>query len=193
MKEVERFVVFFFFFFFFKQKTAYEMCGRDWSSDVCSSDLESKNCQSFFTPHKNFILSFRAVTSPCDATLTVTIYHKYWSVESSLLCLDFSEKKEFLFLEEFPLKLLHNLYKHTGHNASRIIVVNFEYGKDYGGPGKDVFHTSRSVEESAEAHKSNFLHPVFYYYSQLPTGKSAQSPTTHASAPVMSQPCMFVK
>ena len=26
-------------FFFFKQKTAYEMCGRDWSSDVCSSDL----------------------------------------------------------------------------------------------------------------------------------------------------------
>ena len=28
-----------FLFFFFKQKTAYEMCGRDWSSDVCSSDL----------------------------------------------------------------------------------------------------------------------------------------------------------
>ena len=27
------------FVFFFKQKTAYEMCGRDWSSDVCSSDL----------------------------------------------------------------------------------------------------------------------------------------------------------
>ena len=29
-----------FCFFFFKQKTAYEMCGRDWSSDVCSSDLD---------------------------------------------------------------------------------------------------------------------------------------------------------
>jgi len=26
-------------FFFFKQKTAYEMVLRDWSSDVCSSDL----------------------------------------------------------------------------------------------------------------------------------------------------------
>src|SRR3546814_4981798 len=25
--------------FFFKQKTAYEMCMSDWSSDVCSSDL----------------------------------------------------------------------------------------------------------------------------------------------------------
>src|SRR3546814_2412653 len=28
------------FFFFFKQKTAYEMRISDWSSDVCSSDLD---------------------------------------------------------------------------------------------------------------------------------------------------------
>src|SRR3546814_4830779 len=31
---------FFCSFFFFKQKTAYEMRISDWSSDVCSSDLE---------------------------------------------------------------------------------------------------------------------------------------------------------
>src|SRR3546814_9263182 len=30
------------FFFFFKQKTAYEMRISDWSSDVCSSDLEDR-------------------------------------------------------------------------------------------------------------------------------------------------------
>ncbi len=29
------------FFFFFKQKTAYEIYQCDWSSDVCSSDLDS--------------------------------------------------------------------------------------------------------------------------------------------------------
>src|SRR5213075_2802891 len=29
----------YFCFFFFKQKTAYEITRRDWSSDVCSSDL----------------------------------------------------------------------------------------------------------------------------------------------------------
>src|SRR5213075_3582525 len=29
-----------FCFFFFKQKTAYEITRRDWSSDVCSSDLD---------------------------------------------------------------------------------------------------------------------------------------------------------
>ncbi len=37
------YVVFFFFFsfvFFFKQKTAYEIKECDWSSDVCSSDLQ---------------------------------------------------------------------------------------------------------------------------------------------------------
>src|SRR3546814_4771929 len=30
-------------FFFFKQKTAYEMRISDWSSDVCSSDLEARD------------------------------------------------------------------------------------------------------------------------------------------------------
>src|SRR3546814_10633564 len=32
--------------FFFKQKTAYEMRISDWSSDVCSSDLEGKKTDS---------------------------------------------------------------------------------------------------------------------------------------------------
>src|SRR3546814_16543132 len=34
-------VVRYMFFFFFKQKTAYEMRISDWSSDVCSSDLDA--------------------------------------------------------------------------------------------------------------------------------------------------------
>src|SRR3546814_3472963 len=32
-------------FFFFKQKTAYEMRISDWSSDVCSSDLDRGRCR----------------------------------------------------------------------------------------------------------------------------------------------------
>src|SRR3546814_7276546 len=37
-------------FFFFKRKTAYEMRISDWSSDVCSSDLEAviNELQDFF-------------------------------------------------------------------------------------------------------------------------------------------------
>src|SRR3546814_4161199 len=34
------------FFFFFKQKTAYEMRISDWSSDVCSSDLDADQPES---------------------------------------------------------------------------------------------------------------------------------------------------
>src|SRR3546814_5943586 len=33
-----------FVIFFFKQKTAYEMRMSDWSSDVCSSDLQAHAC-----------------------------------------------------------------------------------------------------------------------------------------------------
>src|SRR3546814_8878661 len=32
-------------FFFFKQKTAYEMRISDWSSDVCSSDLDREQAR----------------------------------------------------------------------------------------------------------------------------------------------------
>ena len=34
-----------FYFFFFKQKTAYEIYQCDWSSDVCSSDLNLRNAE----------------------------------------------------------------------------------------------------------------------------------------------------
>jgi len=34
------------FFIFFKQKTAYEIQIRDWSSDVCSSDLPAPTRES---------------------------------------------------------------------------------------------------------------------------------------------------
>src|SRR3546814_7891301 len=36
------------FFFFFKQNTAYEMRISDWSSDVCSSDLELRSFQDWY-------------------------------------------------------------------------------------------------------------------------------------------------
>src|SRR3546814_7091018 len=42
-------------FFFFKQKTAYEMRISDWSSDVCSSDLQ------FDQRHRRRIEVLRAV------------------------------------------------------------------------------------------------------------------------------------
>src|SRR3546814_15019786 len=40
------------FVFFFKQKTAYEMRIRDWSSDVCSSDLHRRTDRGVFKPRR---------------------------------------------------------------------------------------------------------------------------------------------
>src|SRR5205809_2001276 len=34
------FLLYFFFFFFFSSRRRHTRCSRDWSSDVCSSDLE---------------------------------------------------------------------------------------------------------------------------------------------------------
>ena len=35
------------YFLFFKQRTAYDVESRDWSSDVCSSDLKKKKKKIF--------------------------------------------------------------------------------------------------------------------------------------------------
>src|SRR3546814_6115893 len=48
-------------FFFFKQKTAYEMRISDWSSDVCSSDL---NCNSLHTNAYD-----EAITTPTEESV----------------------------------------------------------------------------------------------------------------------------
>jgi len=58
-----------------------------------------------------------------------------------------------------------------GHDVTRLIAVVMEYGTDFSGPGKDVFRLNRATISPQHGHTSNFLHPVFYYYDSLPTGK----------------------
>src|SRR3546814_9903374 len=67
------------YIFFFKQKTADEMRISDWSSDVCSSDLESlmrpfqmfSRCRDFIFPQRRTMhvmrtgLVGRAITNRC--------------------------------------------------------------------------------------------------------------------------------
>src|SRR5215813_765064 len=36
--------IIFSFFFFFSSRRRHTRCGRDWSSDVCSYDLEARGC-----------------------------------------------------------------------------------------------------------------------------------------------------
>ena len=55
----------------------------------------------------------------------------------------------------------------TGYPLKECIIQVLEYGKNFSGPGKDVFYKGRSVGQASIAHKSNFLHPVFYYYKDI--------------------------
>src|SRR3546814_4233884 len=52
--------------FFFKQKTAYEMRISDWSSDVCSSDLNERGL------HARAAAKFVKLADSFDAAVTVT-------------------------------------------------------------------------------------------------------------------------
>src|SRR3546814_7530464 len=47
-------------FFFFKHKTAYEMRISDWSSDVCSSDLETHALFDDGPSHLHYLMAFAA-------------------------------------------------------------------------------------------------------------------------------------
>ncbi|KAG7161775.1 FAD-dependent oxidoreductase domain-containing protein 2-like [Homarus americanus] len=81
----------------------------------------------------------------------------------------------FEFLEEFPVQLLSRLEELTGRKVGEVIVVLMEYGPDFSGPDKDTFKIGRAIGDPAEAHRSNFLHPVFYYYKKIPTESEMMS------------------
>src|SRR3546814_4356799 len=59
-------------FFFFKQKTAYEMRISDWSSDVCSSDLETTGLADP-APVLHTLMSDPVVAERCRLESVVTL------------------------------------------------------------------------------------------------------------------------
>src|SRR3546814_13656800 len=66
------------FVFFFKQKTAYEMRISDWSSDVCSSDLDDDGDAAgavAFVAHLFIVGVVLAAGRPLDGPLDVVLRH----------------------------------------------------------------------------------------------------------------------
>ncbi|KAG1650857.1 FAD-dependent oxidoreductase domain-containing protein 2 [Nymphon striatum] len=81
------------------------------------------------------------------------------------------------YFEDFPIKMFAEFSELTGVDitSKSFLVMDFEYGRNFSGPGKDTFAEDRAVGDASEAHKSNFLHPVFYYYKTLPTGNDMKN------------------
>jgi len=67
-------------------------------------------------------------------------------------------------IQEYPVNLLAELEERTGIKPESMIVINSEYGRGFSGPNNDVFAEGRATIDPSNAHRSNFLHPVFYYY-----------------------------
>eukprot|EP00079_Xenopus_tropicalis_P034645 XP_017948416.1 PREDICTED: FAD-dependent oxidoreductase domain-containing protein 2 isoform X1 [Xenopus tropicalis] len=81
------------------------------------------------------------------------------------------DSNDFEYLEEVPAGILPMLEESTGRKVkdTGLFVLMMEYGKNFSGPDKDVFHYNRAIGEAGEAWRSNFLHPVVYYYNKLPS------------------------
>ncbi|XP_077526357.1 FAD-dependent oxidoreductase domain-containing protein 2-like [Haemaphysalis longicornis] len=79
---------------------------------------------------------------------------------------------QFEYLEEFPLALLSALEKKTGRAADgrEVLTVAMRYNPSFSGPRLDTFHSWRATDDVNNAHNSNFLHPVIYYYAQHKEG-----------------------
>ncbi|MEQ2164350.1 FAD-dependent oxidoreductase domain-containing protein 2, partial [Goodea atripinnis] len=71
------------------------------------------------------------------------------------------------YIEEFLLQALPQFSSLSGHEVSSqgLIVVVMQYGKKK----IDYLGRSRAETDWTRAWKSNFLHPVLYYYDSLPT------------------------
>ncbi|XP_072561092.1 FAD-dependent oxidoreductase domain-containing protein 2 [Paramormyrops kingsleyae] len=71
------------------------------------------------------------------------------------------------YLEEFPIQALAQLTNLSGHQVTEqgLLVLIMQYGLNR----TDTLGPGRAESEWTRAWKSNFLHPVLYYYSRLPT------------------------
>src|SRR3546814_18145334 len=70
------------FVFFFKQKTAYEMRISDWSSDVCSSDLEDRSAQPPAPPDPDSASAQSGRTVPAPGPSP----NPHWPARSTTAC-----------------------------------------------------------------------------------------------------------
>lgn len=72
------------------------------------------------------------------------------------------------YLEEFPVQALPHFAALSGRRVPEhgLLVVIMQYGLNH----TDTLGPGRAESEWTKAWRSNFLHPVIYYYSMLPTG-----------------------
>uniref|UniRef100_A0A914DVJ9 Uncharacterized protein n=1 Tax=Acrobeloides nanus TaxID=290746 RepID=A0A914DVJ9_9BILA len=78
----------------------------------------------------------------------------------------------FKYYEEFPIKNLKDFAYYAKMDKTEemkpSIVLCKDYGRNFSGPGMDVFGPSRSVTSPDEAANSKYLHPWIYLFNNVP-------------------------
>lgn len=118
--------------------------------------------QFFPAPIKKKKISYACVKSPNYT------YCKVHNTQSPVTLISLTPRSHVEYVEEFPVQAMPVFPSISGHEiSSGVIVMLLQYGtRKIDFLGKD-----RAEKEWAKAWKSNFLHPVLYYYQTLPTSE----------------------
>src|SRR3546814_5745771 len=118
------------FFFFFKQKTAYDMRISDWSSDVCSSDLDAGSADDY---HK-LVDALGGLSERITVCYLATAPHLFASICTHLAGVGLNHANVRVVLEK-PL----------GHDLASSDAINAEVGHHF--PENQIY---RSEEHTSE-------------------------------------------
>src|SRR5690554_2756922 len=116
-------MLFFVDFFFFSSRRRHTRCGRDWSSDVCSSDL----------------LIFKTMKSVLDPKLVWFVYYKDQPVAFWLNLPDLNQYFKYLNGKFDLFHKLKFLYYKTFKKSKRAVGVAFGVVPEWQGKGVDAF------------------------------------------------------
>src|SRR3546814_16616525 len=110
------------FFFFFKQKTAYDMRISDWSSDVCSSDLDAGSADDY---HK-LVDALGGLSERITVCYLATAPHLFASICTHLAGVGLNHANVRVVLEK-PL----------GHDLASSDAINAEVGHHF--PANQIY------------------------------------------------------
>ena len=99
------------------------------------------------------------------------VFHLNISNSNTLNIFSFRNGQMFKHFQNFPINLLSNFTAVAGSDITEFIVIVMQRNDNFFGPGKDTFRRGRFNASPENANASNSLHPVLYYYTQLPEGK----------------------
>lgn len=71
-----------------------------------------------------------------------------------------------VYLEDVPIGAMTDAKGLTGHENGPFIIINYEYGPGFSGPGRDILDDGQGFTLAEQADKCGFLHPVLYYYEK---------------------------